>query len=363
VISINLFTKVFYNNVIILPTPLNISFLWNFGFLLGICIINQLIRGVLLACTYSVSDNVFRSLFLFIENYSFGWFIRYIHFNGASLFFLLLYIHMGRSLYYNSYKNKITWLIGVLILILIIAIAFLGYVLPINQISYWGASVITNLFREVPVFGVDIVNIIWGSRRVRTITVSRFFCLHFIIPFLVLGLIILHVVFLHSMGSNNPLGCRSKSSKLIFNLYSSKKDMFIFSFVIRVFYIFIIYYPLIFGDNENFVESNFSVTPHHIQPEWYFLFAYAILRSVPNKLGGVVILAISILVFFFLPYIISDKVISSSLSFIKKACYWSFIITVILLTWIGSCPVEYPFLQLGQIFSVFYFIYFIILYL
>jgi len=346
-------------NVLILPTPVNISIFWNFGFLLGVCLLNQIISGVLLACTYSVNYNIFSSLFVFIETYNFGWLIRYIHFNGASLFFFLLYIHIGRGLYYRSYKNKNTWLVGVVILILIIAVAFLGYVLPINQMSYWGASVITNLFSEVPVFGSDIVRIIWGSRSVTNITVNRFFCFHFIIPFVVLVFIISHVVFLHRIGSNNPLGYSSKHNKLMFNLYSLKKDMAIFVLIISLFYFLNLYYPLVFGDNENFVESNFSVTPHHIQPEWYFLFAYAILRSVPNKLGGVIILFISIIIFFFLPYIECNKRVSSRMSFSNKIFYWFFVVDVLLLTWIGRCAVEYPFLYLGQVLSIFYFMYFL----
>jgi len=353
-----LFTQSIKKNVIILATPINISIFWNIGAILRSCIITQIFRGIVLASTYSVTDNIFSNLFIFIENYKFGWFFRYIHFNGASIFFFYLYVHVGRGLYYTRYKNKVTWFSGLLLLVLIIAIAFLGYVLPINQISYWGASVIINLFSEIPVFGPRIVNIIWGSTSVGVVTVNRFFCFHFIIPFIVSFIILTHIDLLHKTGSTNPLGFASKTNKLLFTPYSLGKDIHISTLKGLVFYSFILYLPLVFGDNENFVPANFSLTPHHIQPEWYFLFAYAILRSVPNKLGGVIILIISIAILIFIPLLSSKIIKRSSFIIYKKILFWIFVSVVILLTWVGRCPVEPPFVTLGQCLSIIYFSYF-----
>jgi len=343
-----------------LPTPSNLSIFWNFGFMLGSALFFQIITGLLLALTYSVRDSVFSSIFFMLEIYDFGWVYRFCHANGASLFFVFIYIHIGRGLYYNSYFNAPTWLTGSTILLLLIAAAFLGYVLPINQISFWGASVITNLFREIPIFGPSVVTTMWGGPLVSVVTVTRFFCLHFITPFIILFIVFLHVIFLHSFGSRNPVGFRSRLDKVVFFIYSSKKDLLIYFCTLGLFFFLVFFKPLILGDNENFTESNSVVTPHHIQPEWYFLFSYAILRSVPSKLGGVIALVRSILVLFLMPFIYRNLYVRVIFSFIKQFFFWLFINLWLLLTWVGSCPVEAPFLGLGQLFSFLYFFYFLI---
>lgn len=312
----------------------------------------------MLALTYGVRDSVFVSLFHIIENYNFGWLLRYIHFNGASFFFFCIFIHIGRGLYYNSYINLFTWLRGCFLLVLIMAVAFLGYVLPINQMSFWGASVITNLFREVPVFGSVLVSLIWGGFIVSDITVNRFFCLHFLIPFFSLFFVFSHIIFLHVNGSSNPVGVVSSFDKLVFFLYSTKKDIYVFFFALLVGFFFILVKPNLLGDNENFVKSNFLITPHHIQPEWYFLCFYAILRSIPNKLGGIVALLISVIIFFLLPFI--NKINQSPVFRLKKKIFfWIFISCFIFLTYIGACPVEMPYTALSQLSSIIYF-YFLI---
>lgn len=342
-----------------LPTPSNLRVFWNFGFILGGALSLQIVTGLLLALTYSTGGLIFESLFYMLEIHDFGWFIRICHANGASLFFIFIYIHVGRGLYYGRYYNAATWLVGRAILLLLMAGAFLGYVLPINQMSFWGASVITNLFREFPVFGGSIVTLIWGGPLVSGVTVTRFFCLHFIIPFIILFIVLLHIIFLHTFGSRNPSGFRSGSDKVIFFVYSSKKDLGVLFFFMVLFFLLVFFKPFTLGDNENFTEANSLVTPHHIQPEWYFLFSYAILRSVPRKLGGVIALIISILILFFLPFIYRVLYVGAIFNFLKKVLFWFFLNLLLLLTWIGACPVEYPYTRLGQIFSFFYFVYFL----
>jgi len=318
----------------------------------------QLIRGILLAGFYTVSiENSFYFLLKFIENIYDGWFIRYIHANGASFFFFCLFIHIGRGLYYSSYIIKNTWLSGVTIFIITIAAAFLGYVLPLNQISFWGASVITSLFSEFPVIGKELVKILWGGIGVIEVTVSRFFSLHFLLPFVLLFFIFLHIVFLHEKGSNNPIGLNRYSRKLIFNPHYRIKDIFGALIFFIFFFIVCLCKPLILGDDDNFNVADPSITPIHIQPEWYFLFAYAILRSIPRKLGGVIALLIAVLIFYSLvfTYINNKKTIYFSF---RKILYWSFILNFIILTWIGIRAAEEPYIIIGQTFSITYFLFF-----
>lgn len=353
--------KVINSTLITLPAPANLTTLWNIGSLLSICLIIQIITGVLLASSYRPS---IRSRFFLVnfitEDTDKGWLIRYIHANGASLFFICLYIHVGRGLYYNSFFIMHTWIVGVTILILTIAAAFLGYVLPVNQISFWGASVITNLFSEIPYIGPQVVKTIWGGPSVDNPTVVRFFTFHFIIPFIILALVVIHISYLHITGSSNNLGIVSKK-KIIFHPFYSIKDILGVIITLLLFILLILYYPLALGDDENFVEANPSVTPNHIQPEWYFLFAYAILRSIPNKLGGVIALALSVIVFYTLPF--TTKISKNKrINFlpISKFIFWYFCCIVILLSWIGARPVEDPYIVTGQILTCLYFIYFII---
>lgn len=344
-----------------LPAPINLTSLWNMGSLLSICLVIQLITGILLASSYrpSMSERFYIVNFI-TENSDKGWLIRYIHANGASLFFICIYIHIGRGLYYKSFRLVHTWIVGVTIIIITMAAAFLGYVLPVNQISFWGASVITNLFSEVPYIGPQLVQTIWGGPLVDNPTIVRFFTFHFIVPFLIAALTIIHITYLHTTGSSNNLGITSLN-KLIFHPFHSTKDILGVCVVLILFLFICLHYPLIFGDDENFVEANPSVTPHHIQPEWYFLFAYAILRSIPNKLGGVIALALSVAVLYTLPFTTNiTKKKRLNINPLGKILFWLFVISVVLLSWIGIRPVEEPYILVGQILTLVYFSYFII---
>lgn len=343
-----------------LPAPVNLSSLWNMGSLLSICLIIQILTGVLLASSYRPSiQNSFYLVNFITENSDKGWLIRYIHANGASLFFICIYTHIGRGIYYKSYLIAHTWIAGVTIIILTIAAAFLGYVLPVNQISFWGASVITNLFSEVPYIGPELVQTIWGGPLVRDPTIMRFFTFHFIIPFIILALTIVHIIYLHTTGSSNNLGITSVK-KLIFHPFLSMKDAIGALLVLIAFMYLCLHQPLILGDDENFVLANPSVTPHHIQPEWYFLFAYAILRSIPNKIGGVIALALSVIVLYTLPFTRKPEKKRTNLRPINKILFWGLVGTVLALSWIGARPVEEPFILVGQILTVVYFLFFII---
>lgn len=341
-----------------LPAPMNLTSLWNIGSLLFMCLTIQIITGVLLASAYSPSiEQRFYLVNLIAENSDKGWLVRYIHANGASLFFISLYIHMARGIYYQSFLITETWIIGVTIIILTIAAAFIGYVLPVNQISFWGASVITNLFSEVPYIGPQLVKTIWGGPSVENPTIVRFFTFHYIIPFIILAAVLIHIMYLHSTGSSNNLGIVSHN-KLIFHPFYSVKDILGVIIILILFMSVCLHHPLILGDDENFTEADPSVTPHHIQPEWYFLFAYAILRSIPNKLGGVIALAISIIVLYTLPF--RRNPTKKKNIPLNKKLFWLFCICVIILSWIGARPVEEPYILIGQILTCFYFSYFII---
>ena len=341
-----------------LPAPVNLSSLWNIGSLLSICLIIQIITGVLLASSYSPSiQNRFYLVNFITENSDKGWLIRYIHANGASLFFMCIYTHIGRGIYYKSYFITHTWIAGVTILILTIAAAFLGYVLPVNQMSFWGASVITNLFSEIPYIGPDLVQTIWGGPLVSDPTIIRFFTFHFIIPFIILALTMVHIIYLHTTGSSNNLGVTSVK-KLIFHPFLSIKDAIGAILVITAFLYLCLHQPLLLGDDENFVIANPSVTPHHIQPEWYFLFAYAILRSIPNKMGGVIALGLSVVVLYTLPFTRNPTKKRTNLRPLRKILFWLLVRTVLALSWIGARPVEEPFIITGQVLTVLYFLYF-----
>nr|DAZ91213.1 TPA_asm: CYTB [Marinogammarus marinus] len=353
--------KVYAGTLVKLPAPPNISAMWNFGSLLSLCLMIQIISGLLLASAYSASmEASFNLVAQTMQTTDKGWLVRYIHANGASLFFACLYTHVGRSIYYSSFLYTHTWLAGVSILLLTMAAAFMGYVLPLSQMSFWGASVITNLFSEVPYLGPTIVQFIWGGMAVDNPTVTRFFTLHFLIPFIILALVALHVTFLHQTGSSNPLGLSSNTGKIFFNVFFSSKDLFGVMSASLLFMLLSLHAPIFLGDDENFTEANPAVTPHHIQPEWYFLFAYAILRSVPNKLGGIIALALSVVILYFMPLTFNAKMKSTSVYPLNALMFWSFVSVVILLTWIGMRPVEQPYTYVGQILTFVYFGYFIV---
>nr|YP_009701205.1 cytochrome b [Idgia oculata]QEQ14411.1 cytochrome b [Idgia oculata] len=354
-------TKIINNSLIDLPTPSNISTLWNFGSLLGLCLIIQILTGLFLAMHYCPDISLaFNSVTHICRDVNYGWILRIIHANGASFFFICLYFHVGRGMYYSSYKLMFTWLSGVTILFLVMATAFLGYVLPWGQMSFWGATVITNLVSAIPYIGTLIVQWLWGGFAIDNATLTRFFTFHFLFPFIVTAFIMIHLLFLHQTGSNNPLGMNSNLDKISFHPYFSLKDLVGFLLLIMLLIFLSLMNPYLLGDPDNFTPANPLVTPIHIQPEWYFLFAYAILRSIPNKLGGVLALVLSIAILYTLPFINKMNMLNMNFYPINKMFYWLFIFMFFLLTWIGARPVEDPYIMIGQILTILYFSYFII---
>nr|QOL00775.1 cytochrome b [Xya japonica] len=354
--------KIINNSLIDLPTPSNISTWWNFGSLLGLCLVIQLMTGIFLAMHYWPDINMaFNSVAVHIcRDVNNGWLLRVIHANGASFFFICLYAHVARGMYYGSYKYIYTWMVGVLILFIVMATAFLGYVLPWGQMSFWGATVITNLLSAIPYLGTTLVQWIWGGFAVDNATLTRFFTLHFLLPFIIMGLTLIHLLFLHQTGSNNPLGISSNTNKIPFHPYFSFKDSITFIILLMMIILICLYKPYALGDPDNFIPANPLVTPVHIQPEWYFLFAYAILRSIPNKLGGVIALFLSISILMILPFYNISKFKGIQFYPVNQAMFWMMFIVVVMLTWIGKCPVEEPYILTGQLLTIIYFSYFMV---
>nr|YP_009558644.1 cytochrome b [Partulina redfieldi]AZZ06745.1 cytochrome b [Partulina redfieldi] len=345
-------------NMLYLPSPMNISVWWNGGSILGMLLGSQIITGLFLSMYYISDTNVaFDSIVHIMRDVENGWTMRLIHTNGASIFFLFLYLHIGRSLYYQSYiTNYKSWMVGVSIFLISMATAFLGYVLPWGQMSYWGATVITNLLSAIPYWGQNLVIWIWGGYSVGPATLGRFFSLHFILPFLILVLVLVHLIFLHLKGSTNPLGQLSGINKVAFHPYYTFKDLVGFIMIFLFMLVFCGFSPWLLMDPENFSNANSMITPIHIQPEWYFLFAYAILRSIPSKFGGVMALAFSLLILYFLP--LGSKIKSlnvMSFNSVHQFTFWSLIMTFCLLTWLGACPIEKPYFMLAQWFTSLYF--------
>nr|AIZ58534.1 cytochrome b [Reticulinasus faini]UYB78026.1 cytochrome b [Reticulinasus faini] len=353
--------KFMNSSLIDLPAPSNISYLWNYGSLLLLCLLTQIITGMFLAMHYwSDISLAFSSISHISRDVNYGWMIRSIHANTASLFFICMYLHVGRGIYYSSFLMKGPWMSGTLIILILMMTAFLGYVLPWGQMSFWGATVITNLLSAIPYIGINITQWIWGGFSVENPTLTRFFTLHFIMPFILLMLVMIHIILLHETGSSNPMGLTYNIDKIPFHPYFTLKDILgMIMFMLMASYIILIK-PYWFMDPENFLMANPLVTPPHIQPEWYFLFAYAILRSIPNKLGGVIALIMSILIILSLPFTMKSKFKSLSFSPIKKILFWTLINTFILLTFIGACPVEVPFIKMGQMLTIIYFSFFLI---
>nr|ASY98078.1 cytochrome b [Brunneria borealis] len=352
--------KISNNALVDLPTPSNISSWWNFGSLLGLCLIIQIMTGLFLAMHYSAHiDLAFSSVAHICRDVNYGWLLRTLHANGASMFFICIYLHIGRGLYYGSYKFYYTWMVGVMILFLVMATAFMGYVLPWGQMSFWGATVITNLLSAIPYLGIELVQWVWGGFAVDNATLNRFFTFHFVLPFIIAATVMIHLLFLHQTGSNNPLGVNSNIDKIPFHPYFTFKDIFGFIILFTLLIFISLNEPYILGDPDNFIPANPLLTPVHIQPEWYFLFAYAILRSIPNKLGGVIALVMSIAILFFMPLFNMN---SRGLQYypINQFLFWSMVVIVILLTWIGARPVEDPYILTGQILTFLYFTYYII---
>jgi len=353
--------KIANGALIDLPAPTNISTLWNFGSLLGLCLVVQLVTGLFLAIHYTAHiDLAFSRVAHICRDVNYGWLLRTLHANGASFFFICLYIHTGRGIYYGSFLYLHAWSVGVIILLLVIATAFLGYVLPWGQISFWGATVITNLFSAIPYIGPDLVQWIWGGFAVDNATLTRFFTLHFLFPFVVAAATLIHILFIHQTGSNNPLGILRNVDKIPFHPYFTFKDITGFVVIITSLILLTLLNPYLLGDPDNFIPANPLVTPVHIQPEWYFLFAYAILRSIPNKLGGVVALIISILILLILPFTHTAKFRSLTFYPLNQIIFWSLVTIIFLLTWIGARPVEDPYVITGQILTVIYFSFYIL---
>nr|ADO51442.1 apocytochrome b [Pseudocorticium jarrei] len=345
-----------------LPSPSNISYLWNFGSTLGICLIIQLITGIFLAMHYCPeTDLAFASVAHIMRDVNYGFVLKAFHANGASMFFLCAYMHIGRGLYYGSYSREMVWNIGIVIYFLMMGTAFIGYVLPWGQMSFWAATVITNFLSAIPYVGNDIVEWVWGGYSVSNATLNRFFSLHYLLPFILAALALIHIFLLHEEGSNNPIGVRGDIDVIPFHAYFTFKDLYGWVLMIIGLTILVFFTPNLLGDAENFKQANPLVTPIHIRPEWYFLFAYAILRSIPNKLGGVLALFASILILFLLPVL--HKSLLRGLTFrpFGKIFFWIFVANFLVLTWLGGEPVEEPYVFIAQISSILYFAYFLII--
>ncbi len=359
------FLKLGNSYVIDSPQPSNLSYAWNFGSLLALCLIIQIISGVTLAMHYNPSVmEAFNSVEHIMRDVNNGWFIRYLHSNTASAFFFLVYLHIGRGLYYGSYKapRTLTWTIGTIMLVLMMAIGFLGYVLPYGQMSLWGATVITNLMSAIPWIGQDIVEFIWGGFSVNNATLNRFFALHFVLPFVLAALALMHLIALHdSAGSGNPLGISGNYDRLPFAPYFIFKDLITIFLFILVLSIFVFFMPNVLGDSENYVMANPMQTPPAIVPEWYLLPFYAILRSIPNKLLGVIAMFSAILIILILP--VTDLSRNRGIQFrpLSKIAFYIFVANFLILMQLGAKHVESPFIEFGQISTVLYFSYFIVI--
>jgi ubiquinol-cytochrome c reductase cytochrome b subunit len=352
------------NHLIDYPTPINITWAWSFGLLASICLGIQLITGIFLAMHYTPHvDLAFASVEHIMRDVNNGWLIRYIHANGASMFFIIVYSHMFRGLYYGSYMHprQHLWCSGVLIFLLMMGTAFMGYVLPWGQMSFWGATVITNLVSAIPIAGPSIVEWLWGGFSVDNATLNRFFSIHYLLPFAITGLVIVHIALLHKDGSNNPLGIDSSTDKIPFYPYCYVKDLFNALLFVVFFSVFLFYYPNLLGHPDNYIPANPMVTPAHIVPEWYFLPFYAILRSIPDKLGGVIAMFGAIVVLFLIPFINQSEVRSSTFRPIYRKLFWFLFADFLILGWIGQKVVESPYIEVGQIATVLYFLFFCVL--
>nr|YP_010852728.1 cytochrome b [Provespa barthelemyi]WGL39468.1 cytochrome b [Provespa barthelemyi] len=356
----NLLLKMILKSLINLPTPININYWWNIGSLLGLSLMIQLISGIFLSMHYCPSTNMaFYSVIQIMQDMNYGWMMRTLHSNGASVFFICLYMHIGRGIYYQSFNFIKTWIIGILIFLLTMMTAFLGYVLPWGQMSFWGATVITNLLSALPYIGSNLVEWIWGGFSVDLPTLNRFYSLHFLMPFIISFLVIIHLMFLHETGSSNPLGLNSNIYKIPFHKYFSLKDSVTFIFLLTTIFLFMFQYPYLLSDPDNFIKANPMITPIHIKPEWYFLFAYAILRGIPNKLGGVIALIMAILILLILPFSYSPKKYNLKFNPLYQIYFWMLFSTFCMLTWLGGQEITSPFIELTQLYSMIYFFIFL----
>jgi ubiquinol-cytochrome c reductase cytochrome b subunit len=360
----NVLLRLLNSYIVDSPQPANLSYLWNFGSLLGTCLVIQILTGVFLAMHYQPHvDFAFNSVEHIMRDVNSGWILRYTHANVASFFFIFVYAHIARGLYYSSYKSPriLVWSIGVIILILMMAIAFLGYVLPYGQMSLWGATVITNLLSAVPFFGQDLVELIWGGFSVSNATLNRFFSLHFLLPFLLAALVVAHIMAVHTHGSNNPNGISSNGDRYAMHPYFTFKDLVtIFAFLLAL-SIIVFFYPNLLGHSDNYIPANPMSTPPSIVPEWYLLPFYAILRSIPNKFLGVIAMFGSLLILLILPLTDLSRIRGSQFRPAMKLAHWFFIVNFVILMWIGSQHPESPFVEVGQFATTFYFAWFLII--
>ena len=365
------------------PTPRNLNYMWNFGSLAGVALVIMVVTGIVLAMHYTAHvDEAFASIERIMRDVNYGWLIRYIHMNGASMFFIVVYIHIFRGLYYGSYKapRELLWIIGVLILLAMMATAFMGYVLPWGQMSFWGAKVITSLFSAIPIIGDDLVIWLWGGLSVDNPTLNRFFALHYLMPFVIFGLVFMHIWALHRFGSNNPVGVDVKGpqDQIPFHPYYTLKDLFGLGVFLIVFALFVFYAPNMLGHPDNYIEANPLVTPPHIVPEWYFLPFYAILRAFTDdfivyqvvslggwlmsaKLAGVLAMFASIILLMLLPWLDRSKVRSARYRPIYRQFFWIFLLDCLVLGYIGAKPAEGSFIIVGQIATTYYFFHLIVL--
>jgi ubiquinol-cytochrome c reductase cytochrome b subunit len=360
------FVKMVQHELYEYPTPRNLSYWWNFGSLAGIMLVVMIVTGIVLAMHYAPnSATAFDSVERIMRDVNYGWLLRYIHMNGASLFFVVVYIHLFRGLYYGSYKypRELLWMLGVVILLLMMATAFMGYVLPWGQMSYWGATVITNLFSAIPVVGSKIVTLLWGGYTVGNPTLNRFFSLHYLLPFVIVAVVGLHLIALHTHGSNNPLGIDHKGpgDSIPFHPYYTIKDSFGLAVFLLIFAILVFYAPNLLGDPQNYIPANPLQTPPDIVPEWYFLPFYAILRSVPSKLFGVLMMFSSILVLFVVPWLDTSPVRSAKFRPVYKKIFWLLLASVLVLGYVGAHPPEGVYVIEGRIAAFYYFFHFLVL--
>jgi len=355
--------SVINDHLIEYPTPTNLSYWWGFGSLAGICLVIQILSGIFLAMHYTPHvDLAFLSVEHIMRDVEGGWFLRYLHANGASMFFIVVYLHMLRGLYFGSYASprELVWILGVVILLLMILTAFIGYVLPWGQMSFWGATVITSLASAIPVVGDEITHWLWGGFSVDNATLNRFFSLHYLLPFIIAGATIVHLAALHQYGSNNPLGCLGTVDKVPFYPYFYVKDLVGWVAFALFFSFFVYFYPNALGHPDNYIPANPMSTPAHIVPEWYFLPVYAILRSIPNKLGGVAAIGLVFACLLALPFLNTSPIRSSSFRPLHRKFFWMLVADSVLLGWIGCQPVEDPYVAIGQIASVVFFLYFLV---
>jgi len=348
------------------PTPRNLNYWWTFGGILMVCLVVQLVSGIVLAMHYTPhADMAFDSVEHIMRNVNYGWLLRYMHANGASMFFIAVYIHMFRGMYYGSHKapREVLWILGVILFLLMMATAFMGYVLPWGQMSFWGATVITSLFSAVPYFGDTITQLLWGGYAVDNPTLNRFYSLHYLLPFMIAGVVILHIWALHVPGNNNPTGInvKSKQDTLTFHPYYTVKDGFAVVVFLLFFALILFYAPNSLGEPDNYIEANPLATPEHIVPEWYFLPFYAILRAVPDKLGGVVAMFGAIALLFVLPWLDTSKVRSASFRPLYRQFFWIFVASCIGLGYLGAKPPEGAYVIWSRILTVYYFLHFLVI--